>query len=62
MFWYILGAVVVLIVAFFWWRLTSVARGARQRDDRIAANDRNIAALARYYNGMDLDAIVPKGS
>ena len=31
-------------------------------DDRIAANDRNIATLARYYNGMDLDAIVPKGS
>ena len=31
-------------------------------DDRISANHRNIATLARYYNGMDLDAVVPKGS
>lgn len=28
-------AIVVLLAAFVWWRYTSVARGARQRDERI---------------------------
>jgi hypothetical protein len=27
----------ILIVAFLWWRFTSVARGARQRDQRLLA-------------------------
>lgn len=35
MFWYIFGGIAALIVAFIWWRYTSVARGARQRDEKI---------------------------
>ncbi|MCY2954300.1 MAG: hypothetical protein NTU53_20395 [Planctomycetota bacterium] len=33
--WYILLAIGILIVAFIWWRYTSVARGARRRDETI---------------------------
>jgi len=33
--WYAIGIVVVLAVAFLWWRITSVARGARQREAKI---------------------------
>lgn len=35
MFWYIIGAVAAIIVGFIWWRYTSVARGARRRDQKI---------------------------
>lgn len=35
MFWYISGSIAALIIAFIWWRYTSVARGARQRDEKI---------------------------
>jgi hypothetical protein len=34
---YALIAVGILIVAFIWWRYTSVARGARQRDEKLMA-------------------------
>jgi hypothetical protein len=34
-YWYIAGGVVVVIVAFLWWRVTSVQRGARQLDRKI---------------------------
>jgi len=34
---YAFSAVGILIVAFIWWRYTSVARGARQRDDKLLA-------------------------
>ena len=27
--------------------------------DRLSANDRNIAALARFYQGLSLDAVIP---
>jgi len=29
-------------------------------NDRLSANDRNIAALARFYRGLPLDAVVPQ--
>jgi len=32
---YVLAALGILIVAFIWWRYTSVARGARQRDEKL---------------------------
>jgi hypothetical protein len=32
---YIVGGIAVLLLAFLWWRFTSVARGARQRDEKI---------------------------
>jgi hypothetical protein len=32
---YVLIAIGIAIVAFFWWRYTSVARGARQRDEKL---------------------------
>ena len=35
MFWYIVGGIAAVIVGFIWWRYTSVARGARQRDEKI---------------------------
>src|SRR6185369_2810673 len=35
MFWYILAAVFAALVAFIWWRWTSVVRGARQRDEKL---------------------------
>ena len=34
-FWYIVGGTTAVIVGFIWWRYTSVARGARQRDEKI---------------------------
>jgi len=34
-FWYIIGAIAAVIIGFIWWRYTSVARGARQRDEKI---------------------------
>ncbi len=34
-FWYILGSIAAVIVGFIWWRYTSVARDARQRDEKI---------------------------
>jgi len=33
--WYVVAGVVALLVAFLWWRVTSVKRGARQRDERV---------------------------
>jgi len=33
--WYLIGAIVVGIVAFLAWRITSVERGARQRDRKL---------------------------
>lgn len=35
MVWYIVGGIVAVIAAFIWWRYTSVARGAHQRDEKI---------------------------
>lgn len=35
MLWYIAGGIVAVVVAFIWWRYTSVERGARQRDEKI---------------------------
>jgi hypothetical protein len=32
---YALLAILIVIVAFLWWRWTSVERGARQRDERL---------------------------
>src|SRR5262245_60439548 len=32
---YVLAGIGVLLVAFIWWRYTSVARGARQRDEKL---------------------------
>jgi hypothetical protein len=32
---YALSAVGILVVAFIWWRYTSVARGARHRDEKL---------------------------
>lgn len=32
---YLVGIVVLIVVAFVWWRWTSVARGVRQRDEKI---------------------------
>jgi hypothetical protein len=29
-------------------------------EDRISANDRNIATLARFYRGLPLDAVIPQ--
>lgn len=37
MFWYFVGAFVLLVLAFIVWRYTSVARGARQRDEKLFA-------------------------
>src|SRR5262245_52009872 len=34
---YALITIGILIVAFVWWRYTSVARGARQRDEKLLA-------------------------
>ena len=34
---YVLAGIGTLIVAFIWWRYTSVARGARQRDAKLLA-------------------------
>ena len=33
--WYVIAGIAALIVAFIWWRITSVARGARKRDAHI---------------------------
>ncbi len=35
MFWYIAGFIGIAVVAFIVWRFTSVARGARQRDQKL---------------------------
>ena len=35
MVWFIIGGIVVIIVAFLGWRITSVGRGARKRDSQI---------------------------
>lgn len=35
MFWYVVGGIGAVIVAFVWWRYTSVERGARQRDQKL---------------------------
>ena len=32
---YVIGGVALIFVAFVWWRWTSVARGARQRNEKI---------------------------
>jgi hypothetical protein len=34
---YAIAAIACLVLAFLWWRITSVARGARQRDQKIMA-------------------------
>lgn len=34
---YVLIAIGILFVAFIWWRYTSVARGVRQRDEKLLA-------------------------
>ena len=34
---YVLAAIGVALLAFIWWRYTSVARGARQRDEKLLA-------------------------
>ena len=33
--WYVLGGIVTVIIVFLFWRITSVSRGGRQRDQRI---------------------------
>lgn len=33
--WYVIGTLLILFVAFIAWRLASVSRGARQRDERL---------------------------
>jgi hypothetical protein len=33
--------------------------GAFTGRNRISANDRNIAALARFYRGLPMDAVLP---
>lgn len=33
--WYVIGAIVVVVAGFLFWRITSVARGTRQRDEKL---------------------------
>lgn len=40
---YIIGAIVVLLIAFLRWRWTSVERGARQRDEKLLVSLNPIA-------------------
>lgn len=35
--WYVVGGIVFLVLVFLFWRLTSVGRGARERDERLFA-------------------------
>lgn len=49
---YVFGAIVLVVLAYFWWRWTSVARGAKQRDERILKSLEPIGA--RLDTGDDV--------
>ena len=53
---------VVLLVAFLWWRWTSVSRGARKRDDLIIAELDPIALALQGGTELDVDEVIRLGT